>query len=419
MPVAAARLVSVAARAFGDNPPDRIAVAVSGGSDSLAALHLFHRAAEEWAAAGQGRQVLAVTVDHRLRPEAAAEAAHVGRLCARLGIAHEVLVWDHGALSGNVMDLARRARYRLIADWAADRGVADVVLAHTADDQAETFLMGLARQAGLDGLSGMRPEWRQGGIRFHRPFLSETRADLRGFLTGAGQVWLEDPSNENPAYQRVRTRRVLRGLSALGINPAGLARVASHLAEARAALQALTAEAAARLVREDAGSLTLDRAGVLALPAEVQRRLATAALLWLNGAEYPPRGPEILRLLAAMAAGRDATLAGCRMRSAGPEVRLMREPKAVAACRAAPGTLWDGRWQVIGPEGEGAELRALGEAGLRACKDWRASGLPREVLLVTPAVWRGQTLIAAPPAGQPNGWDARISAGFDQFILSH
>lgn len=389
-------------------PADQIVgVALSGGGDSVALLHVLRHAAV---------RVEAVTVDHRLRPGSAAEAAAVAADCRALGVPHMVRVWDHGAVSGNLMDQARRARMALIADWARRRGIGVVALGHTRDDQAETLLMGLARAAGIDGLSGMRRSWTEGGVRFIRPLLKAGREELRDWLRAAGIGWIDDPTNDNDRFTRVRARAVLRALTPLGITTEGLASVATHLSQAQAALEAQMAVAADQALREEAGSLVLDRAALLALPDEVRRRLIVAAILWVSGADYPPRGDAVARVDAAIARGAQATLWGCRL-GTGP--RFLREAKAVSAVVATPDQLWDGRWVVEGPVTSDLEVRALGVAGLRQCPDWRKSGLPREVLAVTPAIWRGETLIAAPLAGCPNGWSARIAAPIHLFGLSH
>jgi tRNA(Ile)-lysidine synthase len=397
-----ARLVGLirAAVPYGET----VGVALSGGGDSVALLHLCMAA---------GVPVEAVTVDHALRPESAAEALEVARACAALGVRHEVRVWQHGAVAGNLMDQARRARMGLIGDWARARGIATVVLGHTRDDQAETLLMGLARSAGIDGLSGMRPNWSDGGVRFVRPLLDAGREELRDWLRREGIAWIDDPTNENDRFTRVKARKVLAALVPLGITGEALAVVAGHLAQVRAALDMQMAEATARLVREKAGALVIDPV-LFAEPDEVRRRLIVAGLMWLSGADYAPRADAVARLAAAMAAGRDATLWGCRWHGG----RLLREAKAVGGA-VALGAVWDGRWIVEGPEVPGADVRALGGAGLRACPDWRATGLPREVLAVTPALWAGETLLAAPLAGFGPDWTARIAAPFHLFGLSH
>ena len=130
-------------------PPGPVAVAVSGGGDSVALLLLLQETG--------ARPLAAVTVDHGLRPESAAEAAAVAALCSARGIAHTLLRWEEPAGAGNLQARAREARRRLIGDWARGRGIGAVALGHTLDDQAETFLLRLARGSGVDGLSGMAP----------------------------------------------------------------------------------------------------------------------------------------------------------------------------------------------------------------------------------------------------------------------
>lgn len=392
MPVGTERLVGL----IRDGLPsgETIGVALSGGGDSTALLHLCLAA---------GFAVEAVTVDHRLRTESAAEAAAVGAACAALGIRHEVRVWEHGAVPGNLMDQARRARMRLIGDWARTRGIGVVALGHTRDDVAETVLMGLARAAGIAGLSGMRREFEAGGVRVHRPLLDAGREELRDWLCGQGIGWVDDPTNENDRFARVKARKALTALGPLGISAERLAEVAGNLASAQEALVVQVATAAGRWIEERAGALRFE-AGLWAEPAEVQRQLVVHALLWLTGAGYAPRAAEVERLAAAMAGGVDATLAGCRVRRGW----LMREPRAVG--RAVPvGQVWDGRWLVEGPAGE---VRALGAEGLRQVPDWRKAGLPREVLLVTPGVWQGEELLAAPLAGLSAGWRVRLQHPF-------
>jgi tRNA(Ile)-lysidine synthase len=371
---------------------ETIGIAVSGGGDSTALLHLARAA---------GLRVAAVTVDHRLRPESAEEAAGVAAACAALGVAHRVQVWDHGPVRGNLMDRARQARMALIRAWAREAGIAHVALGHTRDDQAETFLMGLARGAGLAGLSGMRRSWAEGGVTFHRPLLDTGREALRAWLRSRGIPWVDDPSNDDPRFARVRARRALGALAPLGLTAEGLATVAGHLAEAQEALQ-VQIRAAAGHVEARAGALEVG-AGLWAEPAEVQRQVVLAALRWLTGPGYAPRAADLARFIAAMAEGRAATLAGARAQGGW----LFREARALGAAQPV-GALWDGRWSVTGPAGE---VRALGEAGLRALADWRAQGLPRAVLAVTPGVWHGPTLVAAPLAGWPQGWSARVDAG--------
>lgn len=379
---------------------ETVGIALSGGGDSTALLHLALRA---------GLTVEAVTVDHQLRPESAAEARTVAAACATLGVRHEVRVWEHGAIPGNLMDAARRARMALIAAWAKARGIGTVALGHTRDDQAETVLMGLARSAGLAGLSGMRQRWQEAGVEFRRPLLAAGRADLRDWLRAEGIGWIDDPTNENHRFARIRARNALAALAPLGITASRLADVAGHLARAQEALVVQVAAVARRDVEERAGALRLD-ARLWAEPAEVQRQVVVAGLRWLSPSDYAPRASETARIGRALAEGGHATLAGCRARAGC----LMREPRAVGG-PVPVGRLWDGRWRIEGPAGE---VRALGAEGLRQVPDWRAAGLPREVLLVTPGVWQDDRLLAAPLAGLPGAWQAKLDRPFHLFGLS-
>ncbi|WP_268234503.1 tRNA lysidine(34) synthetase TilS [Frigidibacter albus] len=390
---------------------ERLGVAVSGGGDSVALLHLL----AAWRAAG-GPDLAAVTVDHGLRPEAAAEAEAVAVVCAGLGVPHTVLRWQWDR-RGNLQDAARRARQRLIAEWAAGQGAGAVALGHTADDQAETVLLRLARGSGVDGLSGMAAERRAEGVLWLRPLLEVRRGALRDWLRTRGVGWAEDPSNDDPRFDRVKARQALAALAPLGLDVAGLADTAARMRMAREAL-AQTAQAAARgLGRIDAGDVVL-ASGFAGLPEETRLRIAAHALRWIGGGDYRPRLAALQGALAAAQGGKPATLAGCLLLPEAGGLRIAREPQAVAATTGLVGDLWDGRWRLEGPGPADCEVRALGAAGLALCPGWRETGRPHAGLAATPAVWRGANLVAAPLAGHPAGWRAELACGEEDFLHS-
>ncbi|MCB6178408.1 tRNA lysidine(34) synthetase TilS [Rhodobacter sp. Har01] len=409
-----AELLLAVAYAFPPHPARKLGVAVSGGGDSVALLHLTVRACRH-----QGVPVQAVTVDHRLRPGSADEARMVAALCATLDIPHHTLTWDHGPVAGNLMDAARQARSALIAGWAIKQGVTHVALGHTADDQAESFLMALSRASGLDGLVGLRRNWKGEGIDWGRPLLDATRAGLRAYLRRHGIAWVDDPTNEDPRFERVRARKAMAALAPLGIDATRIGQTLSHLQFAKWALDDMLRKAIRDHVREVAGALRVDYAGFEGLPAEVQRQVLMAGLAWLSGKAPPPRTDKQFNLLNSAREGRDVTLHGCRLRVRPDHLLLTREPRALSGLVATPGGLWDRRWRVDGPTGGDMEIRALGSAGLQACPDWRATGLSRQVLEVTPGVWRGEALVAAPCAGFGTGWTAKTDPSFATFLLSH
>jgi tRNA(Ile)-lysidine synthase len=362
----------------------RLGLAVSGGGDSMALLHL---------AAPLGPEV--ATVHHHLRPEADAEVALVAATCARLGLRHHVLHWQ-APPKGNLQDAARRSRRDLLAAWAGPEA-RTVLLAHTQDDVAETFLMRLSRGAGVDGLAEMAGHFTHRGTPFLRPLLTASRADLRAHLRALGAAWAEDASNADPRYLRARIR------ATLPLPPETLAQSARHLAEARHALEVLADLWQPRAFAATPFALA-PRPDLFEAPPETRRRLLTRALLWLAPADYPPRGTALARLLEALAAGRPATLGGVRFDGK----QLFREARALPP-PVPPGALWDGRFTAQGPE----EAR-LGPLGPDLPPDWRTFGLPRGALAASPALRCGEELLCA-PAIMVNHPETTIRAVLPQF----
>lgn len=405
-------LLSLLMATFAPGPPKGLGVAVSGGGDSMALLQLLVR----WRAAG-GPALAAVTVDHRLRPEAAAEAAFVAGVCRRLAVPHTTLVWEGWDGKGNLPDRARRARYRLIADWAQGRGLEQVALGHTMDDQAETFLMRLARGSGVDGLSAMASRRRVHGILFVRPLMWARRCDLRAWLRTAGADWVDDPTNDDDAYERVQARRALEVLAPLGITAECLVATAQRLDMARDALNRAAHDLARIAARIEAGDVVLRRDLFDVAPFETRARLLAHALSWIASADYRPRFAALSAAMQRIEAGKWSTLHGCLIMPRKGSYRITREAAAVPG-DGPPNAVWDGRWRVSGPEGAGVRVRALGRAGLAQLPTPRDRSVPEASLLARPALWQGDRLVAAPLAGWPNGWVAELVRGEEDFLTS-
>lgn len=392
-------------------------VAVSGGSDSTALLHLMARIAR-----AENVSLFAATVDHRLRPDAATEAASVALMCTQLGVAHETLKWLGWDGLGNLQDQARRARHGLLRDWAIAHGIPAVAFGHTADDQAETVLMRLARSAGVRGLSAMSPVRDFGGVDLWRPLLSVTRAQLREYLVNQGIDWIDDPSNQDPRFDRIKARHAMAQLSELGITAETLSRVATNLGHANRALERFAQESARLVAEELGGGVRVDRAGFAGLPEEIQRRLVVGIVERITGEGYPPRQSKVDQVIQAVINAQSATLGGCRITPTEKCSWFCRELNAVAHQTARPGEPWDERWIATGPDVPNAQVRALGEDGLRQVPDWRSTGMPRAVLLVTPAVWVDDIVLSAPFAGLSAGWQIGLGPDKPEFsttLLSH
>ena len=291
--------------AAGLAPGARLGVALSGGPDSLALLLL---------AAATG-PVVAMTVDHGLRAEAAAEAEVAGAAAAMLGVPHRIARVSVAPAGEGLQGEARRARYAALADWTRSDNLAGVMTAHHADDQAETLLMRLARGAGLSGLGGIRPhrpidETDPTGPLLLRPLLSWRKTELEAIVAAAGITPARDPSNSDSRFDRTAARALLA--NAPWLDPARVAASASHLRDADAALEAVTADFLAR-------ALVVNDAGVALTPGTAPRDIVRRALIYLFSRHFDarPDGPGLSRLMATLEAGGTATLGDVLARGGG------------------------------------------------------------------------------------------------------
>lgn len=405
-PVAEAEFAGLMARLGPFEARPEVAVAVSGGADSMA-LALLARA---WAE-GHGGRATGLTVDHALRKGSAAEALRVGEWLGRNGMAHHVLRRRGLRPRANVQAMARAARYELLGRWCRRAGVLHLLIAHHQDDQAETFLLRLGRGSGVDGLAAMAPVAERGSVRLLRPFLAVPGARLSACLRAAGQDWFEDPSNRDRAHARVRVRAALPQLAGLGLTPARLAATADNMGRARAALERATAELLARVIAlSPAGHAWLDESALMSAPPEIGLRALAAALRAVGGVAHPPRLRRLETLYAALGGGaafRGRTLSGCRILAGGDgRLLLCREPAAAAAevaVRHGARIQWDGRFALqFGRTGfaGGVVVRRLGRAGwaqvVAAAPGARGTPIPAPARPALPALWRGDRVIGVP-----------------------
>ncbi len=385
---------------LGPHFPTEIALAVSGGGDSMAMLHL----AAGWARV-YGVTLKVATVDHGLRDESGAEAAMVAAECAGIGLHHDTLKWQGWDGTGNLQDAARKARLDLIGAWSGT--CRHVLMAHTQDDQAETVLMRLLRGSGVDGLSGMAAQRRLPGLTVVRPLLGVPRAALRHYCKVLKIPFADDPSNDDETFERVRIRRLIRNE---GFDAGKLARTASQMARAREVLETSARNAAAALQTAhyaDSGYIAFARDGLDEVPPEILLRLFAGALADVGQNPYRPRLSALEDAVVAVQSGGTATLHGCLMTAEKGRIVICRELQAVAG-RSSTIDLWDGRWAMDGPHAPEVQVGALGDA-VSECPDWRATGHPRDALRASPAIWHEDRLIAAPLAGFSAGWHARIA----------
>lgn len=281
----------------------RFGVALSGGPDSVALLLL--------AAAAVPDRVVAATVDHRLRAASAEEAQWCRALCDDHGIPHEILTAVE-EIGGNIQSQARRVRYALLDQWLDERQLDAVFTAHHADDQAETLLMRLNRGAGVAGLAGVRAI----NGRVVRPLLTWRRAELAAIVASAGIAAINDPSNHDPAFDRVRMREALA--DAAWLDRAAMGRSAHNLADSEAALVWMTDRLAAEAVDAASAPEITVTCSLVALPRELARRLLLHALAAADP-DLAPRGDALDRLLAHMIVGEKSMIGNLTVTPTGSE----------------------------------------------------------------------------------------------------
>jgi tRNA(Ile)-lysidine synthase len=390
-------------------PAPHIAVAVSGGSDSLALVLL----AADWARA-RGGTVTALTVDHGLRRGARAEAGRVAAWLADRAIDHHVLRWTGAKPQSGVQAAARRARYRLLSRWCRAHGVLHLLLAHQREDQAETFMLRLARGSGADGLACMPAISETPWLRLLRPCLGVSRARLRAVLTARGQQWVDDPSNRDPAYARIRVRTALAapGADAPGVDR--LSRTAHGLGLARAVLDRETARLLARAAMiHPAGFCRFDADIICSAPEDLGLRALARMVTAIGAGQYGPRRERLERLYRALCDDglrRSRTLGGCVIARRRGGIVVAREAAAAASEMAlVPGveTLWDGRFRITAGrrrrEGDPVSIGVLGRAGwagLTALRpETRNTAIPPLARPSLPALRDRAGLLAVPHLG--------------------
>jgi len=388
-----------------------VAVGVSGGPDSLALTLLL----AEWAHSRGGR-LDALTVDHQLRPESAAEASQVGRWLAHLpGVTHHILSWTDPKRATGIQAAAREGRYRLLAAHCREQAILHLCVAHHRGDQHETHRLRAGHGSGRIGLAGMSAVRPLDGVRLLRPLLGVGKAALIALLEARGQAWLSDPSNNNPSFERVRLRA-----SAL---PESEAQDAAQLHRLGLERQRLEGDAARRL----AEGLTLHPSGWAELDLDAMPESAATSLAFgwvlqsLGGNDYPvaeERRQEALNWIRA-ARTADFTLGGCHLRRQGARLGIQRDWGAIRhRLTPVPGTsaLWDGRFNVtVSPElspNSGFTIGRLGEHGLqelgRRGHPQAESGIPEPARKALPALWHEDRLVAVPLIGFGNGLQARF-----------
>lgn len=342
-----------------------VVVAVSGGSDSLALLHLLidYRA---------GRttfpEIIAVTIDHGLRRESADEAHFVARLCEKLGIAHRILSWDGPKPVTGLSAKARDVRYNLLCLAARDAAAEMVLTGHTLDDQIETFVMRSARtgEGGSErGLAGMalatlldREIW------LVRPLLDVSREQLRDYLRRRGIVWRDDPSNDNPKYERVRIRKALRN--------ADRQEIACEIAE-KANKRRLLSNMVAQFLPHcvtiyDGIRAEISRENWVLQEQDAQHLAIAVLMATIGGQSFLPPAEncdKAVQYICSQHSSGRITMNRCVLQLKNDKALIYREMRSLQEVNVDPGTIaiWDGRYRISNHTNRSIKVTATGARG--------------------------------------------------------
>lgn len=395
-----------------------VALGVSGGADSMSLLLLSARWRKR--KLQQGRtppEIIVFSVDHGVRATAGQEAESVVRTAKEHGCHGEILRIEEPPPRQNKQATLRERRYELLCRRCREKNINVLLLAHHLDDQAETFLLRLARGSGVDGLASMSRESMRHGVRLYRPLLEFPRARLRAYLEQENFTWLEDPSNKDESYARVRWRKLLESLSQEGLDANRLAKTARSMARARTALEETSFAHLRRHARlMEAGYANFSRDLLNEAPDEIVLRSLSRLLMAVGGRFYAPRLSNLEHALESLRESpctNGKTLGGCKIfsdkRSKG--FFVIREP--AAAVSAVPVRIndangkknfgiWDGRFRIFSTDSidsnfaENLEVRALGEEGASRCGASADLLRPAQIRYGLPALWRDGELVGAP-----------------------
>ena len=359
---------------------ERFAVAVSGGADSLSLTLL----AAEWAQKNK-KTFWALTVEHGLRAESAEEAQKVHTFLSRRGIAHEILVWSGKKPQTGIEERAREARYNLLLKACRKKHIPVLLLGHHLDDQAETVLLRLSRGSGVDGLSAMAPVSEREGILLIRPLLEFSKEQIRSFLKKKQIDWIEDSSNQNTAYERVRWRQAKNDLEKMGLSAASLALSAKRLYRVRQALEMITNVFMSEHVKfSDLGYAKCPFEIFKSIPSEIAIRVLCRLMEIFSPHDLPVKLDAVERLYAGLP--KAGTVSDCYIGVFRKMLYIMPErAKIPDMCKLSANSPF--RWGALQIEvSRPVEVRPLDGAV-------KIKGMPAAVVAVFPSFWDGHQLL--------------------------
>ncbi len=399
--------------------PAALGIAVSGGSDSLSLLYLINSWSNK-----KNLKIIILTVDHNLRNGSADEARYVGELCNKLGLEHKTLFWDHDEIKGNLSASAREARYRLMQNSIPSSAI--LITGHTLDDQVETFLMRLRRGSGVDGLASMAEQshlsFGDNEMIIFRPLLDFERLTLRNVLKFHKVDWIEDPTNNDQNFERVRVRDLLAYFLELGIDKNTISRTTLLMQNAKTALNHFALECYEKFGSCDNGDIIFDFDEFSRQPLDIKRRLISAAQKWISNQKYRPRLSQVDALINSVDEKITFSGSGTICYFHDSSIKITRELNScLNEINAYDGVIFDRRWKLITLENcKGLTIRCLGEDGYTFLDPGMRNKIPYKTIIALPALFKDKKLINFPFIDPVSKFRFNLcKQPFNQFLLDH
>lgn len=384
-----------------------IAVAVSGGADSLALVFLL----QEWALK-KGVQIMALHVDHQLRPESTQEAQQVKIWLDSKNISCEILTWNHPPIASKLQETARDARHKLLTKKCHDLNIQHLFLAHHLDDQIETFMMRALKGSGLKGLSAIAPQTKLNGVCLLRPLLTMPKKFLVQYL--AGHPHISDPSNQNEQFERSRIRKFLAEGKKLGISFDNISQTLSRIALGEDALDIITNSLfQTHVTCHSQGYLSISQKAFQDHPTEVVHRVIQKVLNILSPAPHVPRFQTLDTISTFIADPKSFQISAGKTlwQLKKGEILISKEPIYVTSpsiLKSFQEFLWDGRFLIDNIMEKAIyskiQVGMVGDHGLRML---RSHGINFEgfhtIYKTAPGLWSQEQLLSAPLLGFNTG----------------
>ena len=385
----------------------KIAIAVSGGVDSMVLMNLAKESDFL-----NDKNVFILVVDHGLRAESKQEAKFVKNEAKKLGFPTRILKWKGSKPNKRIQEEARNKRYSLLINFCRENNINNLYLAHHLDDQIETFLFRMFRGSGLQGLTSFSSSYERNGLTLIRPLIDTPKSELISYARRKKINWVEDPSNKNQKYDRVKLRKVLPLIYKEGFDKKVFLKSVKKLRLANQALDQITKEFVLQYVIINKNiSVFIKQELFLTAPEDVQLRVLQNTIRIFSGERY--YSPNYLKILNLMNWARNdndisaKTLGGTifRKRKGGlilyKEVKKLNEIKPIKLSKSKY-RAWDNRFLIKINKSVKGEISYLGNEGVKILKSKKIlgkkgfNGIPLTALYSIPAMWDGKRLISAP-----------------------